>query len=113
MFSEFEIGIHSLFTFEDKAEMMNQKLDNIVIVARLLGYSTCIIYDEVEPEIQLQVRKSESVVLFTMHFKIKPYTNRLQHLSMTYVKSDGLLGEVNTYRRSVKYILNKAQYLLK
>lgn len=108
---EFKIGSHGIFDYEDRALFIQQKIDNLMTIAKLLDYEIQIKYDEDNYEIILSIIR-EFPSYIHLYFVLKPYSNRFDNLYMSYLGSNKEHKMIYPSQRSVKYMLRKAEYLI-
>jgi hypothetical protein len=107
------IGEHLIFVRDDKVEKMQDKIDSVIIASKLLGHDVTISFEETDhPHLLISIKKEKEVVLELIFF-YKYYSNAMGGLNIYYKHADGYYTTCGSYFRSIKYILNKAEYIVR
>lgn len=99
----------SFYVQGDRFEFIQQKIDNIIMIASLFNYE-CVI-NRFKDYIRINIAQPYRYV-YTLKFYLND-SNVLQSTSINYINSDGLARSISTGQHSIKRILKKAEYLIK
>lgn len=105
----------SFFVRDGKDGFIQQKIDDILVLAKLLGYSyrfTRTVVSDSYAKLVVIDNKND-INLFAIKFHLNNKDKLMKATTIFYVGSDGEVKEVSTRQRSIKYILKKAEYLIK